>query len=88
MFKIKLEEKTNEIIKEIPNQLNEWNEFNKRMLVVSNDSKRKEIRSQAIDLDTKIFNRLKELKEELMMNRNWIYRENKKVEKELIQFDG
>ena len=48
---------------------NEWNEFNKRMLVVSNDSKRKEIRSQAIELDTKIFNRLKELKEELMMNK-------------------
>ena len=62
------------------------------MLVVSNDSKRQEIRSKAIELDTKLFSLLKELKEELMMNQNWVYRQNEKVakefEKELIQFDG
>ena len=90
--KINYEEKTKDLVKEIESNLNEWTKDDKRMLLVSNDSKRKEMHSKAIQLDTKLFSRLKELKEELMISQNWIYKENQKVskeyEKELIQFEG
>ena len=90
--KIKLEEKTKDLVKEIESSLDEWTKEDERILVVSNDSKRKEICSKAFQLDTKLFSRLKELKEELMISQNWIYKENQKVskeyEKELIKFDG
>ena len=90
--KIKLEEKTKDQFKEIESSFEEWTKDNKRILLISNDLKRKEIRSKAIELDTKLFNRLKELEEELMMNQNWVYKENEMVkeefEKELWQFDG
>ena len=72
--KIKLEEKTKDIFKEIESSLDEWTKEDERILVVSNDSKRKEICSKAIELDTKLFNRLNEFKEELMMNKCWIYK--------------
>ena len=90
--KIKLDEKTKDLVKEIESDLVEWTKKNKQVLLISNDLKRKEIRSKAIELDTKLFNRLKELEEELMMNQNWVYKENEMVkeefEKELIQFEG
>ena len=90
--KIKIEEKTKDLVKEIESDLDVWTKDNKRVLLISNDIKRKEIHTKAIELDTKLFNRLKELKEELMMNQNWVYKENKMVkevfEKELIQFEG
>ena len=90
--KIKLEEKTKDLFKEIESSLDEWTKEDERILVVSNDSKRKEICSKAIELDTKLFNRLNEFKEELMMNKCWIYKKNEKVtkefEKELILFEG
>ena len=90
--KINIEEKTKDLNKEIESNLDEWTKDNKRMLIVSSDSKRKEIRSKAIEFDIRLFKRLEELNEELMMNQNWIYKENEMVkeefEKELIQFDG
>ena len=90
--KIKIEEKTKDLIKEIESSLNEWTNDNKRMLVVSNDSKRKEIHSKALQLDMNSFKRLNELEEELMMYKVCVYLENEMVEreleKELIQFDG
>ena len=91
--KIKLEEKTKDLVKEIESSLGEWTNDNKRMLLVSNDSKRKEIHSKAIELDQELFKRLNELKDKLMMNKTWIYRgkENfnfNEYEKELIHFDG
>ena len=90
--KIKIEEKTKDLIKEIESSLEEWTNDNKRMLVVSNDSKRKEIHSKALQLDMNSFKRLNELEEELMMYKVCVYLENEMVEreleKELIQFDG
>ena len=90
--KIKLEEKTKDLIKEIESDLDKWTKDDKRMLIVSDDSQRKEMHSKAIELDTKLFNRLNEFKEELMMNKFWIHKENQNVskeyEKELCQFDG
>ena len=91
--KIKLEEKTKDLSKEIESSLEQWTKDNKRMLMVSSDSKRKEILSKTIDFDIRLFNRLNELKEELMMNREWIYLKNEifnfnQYKKELIQFDG
>jgi hypothetical protein len=90
--KIKLEEKTKDLVKEIESSLEKWTKDNKRMVIVSNDSKRKEIHSEAIQLDIKAFKRLSELEEELMMYKVWVYLENEMVEKEfgkeLIQFDG
>ena len=91
--KIKLEERTKDLVKEIASDPDKWTKDDKRMLMVSNDLKRKEIHSKAIQLDTKLFNCLKELKEELMMNREWIYLKNEifnfnQYKKELIQFDG
>ena len=88
----KLEEKTSDMLKEIKTSLDEWNKQNKHILIVSNDSKRKEIQSKAIEIDTKIFAALIDLKKELLMNKNWVYLENEKVtqefKKELIQFEG
>ena len=88
---IKLE-KAKDMVKEIESDLNVWTKDNKRFLLISNDSKRNEIHSKAIKFDTNVFKSLKELKDELMMNQNWIFKENKKVteefEKELIQFEG
>ena len=88
----KLEEKTSDMFKEIQANLEEWNKEDKSILMVSNDSKRKEIQSKAIEFDTKIFAALIDLKKELLMNKNWVYLENEKVtaefEKELIQFEG
>ena len=90
--KIKLDEKTKDLVKEIESDLVEWTKNNKQVLLISNDLKRKDIHSKAIELDTKLFNRLKELEEELMMNKVWDHIENVMVEeefeKELIQFDG
>ena len=90
--KIKLEEKTKDLIKEIESDLDVWTKDDKRILLASNDSKRKEMHSKAIKFDTKLFNCLKELKKELMMNQIWYHIENEMVkeefEKELIQFDG
>ena len=60
--KIKLEEKTKDLVKEIESDLDVWTKDNKRMLIVSNDSKRKEIHSKAFQLDTNVFKSLKELK--------------------------
>ena len=91
--KIKLEEKTKDLFKEIESSLDEWTKEDERILMVSSDSKRKEILSKTIDFDIRLFNRLNELKEELMMNREWIYLKNEifnfnQYKKELIQFDG
>ena len=60
--KIKLEEKTKDLIKEIESDLDVWTKDDKRILLASNDSKRKEMHSKAIKFDTKLFNCLKELK--------------------------
>ena len=88
----KLEERTKEMLKEIQKNLDEWNKEDKSILIVSDDSKRKEIQSKAIEFDTKIFTTFIDLKKDLLMNKNWVYLENKKVtqefEKELIQFEG
>ena len=91
--KINLEEKTKDLVKEIESDLYEWTKDDKRMLIISEDSKRREIHTKAIQLDTKLVSLLKEVKEELMMNREWIYLENENIhfneyEKELIQFEG
>ena len=87
-----LEERTKEILDEIETNLDAWTKDNKQLIIFSNDLKRKEIRSQVLELELKAFKHLSELKEELMMNKTWIYRKNemlaKDFEKELIQLDG
>ena len=89
---INLEEKTKGMLDEIKKNLEEWTKDDKRILVVSNDSKIKEIHTNAIELDTKLFKLLKDLKIELTMNKVWTYKENENISKEfmkeLIQFDG
>ena len=55
IIKIKLEEKTKDMLKEIQENLDEWNKKDVSVLMISNDSKRKEIQSKAKELDTKIF---------------------------------
>jgi hypothetical protein len=92
---IKLEEKTKGVLDEIKKNLEEWTKDDKRILVVSNDLKIKEIHSKAILFDTRLFKLLKDLKIELTMNKVWTLYINKENEnnpkefmKELIQFDG
>jgi hypothetical protein len=90
--KIKLENTHADTLKKVQTHLDEWTKDNRRVLLVSDDTKRREIRSKSIDLDTKLFTGLKELKENLLMNKVWTYVGNKrmieKFETELIQFEA
>jgi hypothetical protein len=64
---------------------------NNQLLIVSNDSKRKEIQIEAKQLDRNLFVRCENLKEDLMMNKVWAYKERKTsvndFQRELKQFD-
>ncbi len=64
---------------------------NNQLLLVSNDSKRKEIQIEAKQLDRNLFVRCENLKEDLMMNKVWAYKERKTsvndFQRELKQFD-
>jgi len=88
---LKLEDTSNEVFLEAQKYLDEVTKDNKKLLIVSNDSKRKEIQTKAKQLDIDLFVRCENLKEELMMNKAWFYTESKTVvddlQKELIQFD-
>ena len=85
------EDTSNEVFLEAQKYLDEVTKDNKKLLIVSNDSKRKEIQTKAKQLDIDLFVRCENLKEELMMNKAWFYTESKTVvddlQKELIQFD-
>jgi len=88
---LKLEDTSNEVFLEAQKYLDELTKDNKKLLVVSDDSKRKEIQTKAKQLDIDLFVRCENLKEELMMNKVWFYTQSKTVvddlQKELIQFD-
>ncbi len=88
---LKIEEKTSDALLEVQNYLDEWTKDNKKLLVVSDDSLRKEIQSKAKELDMNLFVRCENLKEELMMNKVWVYKESDTVvddfQKELKQFN-
>ncbi len=90
--KLNLEKNSRGDLNEIEKHLDEWNRDNKRLLMVSNDAKRNEILSKATELDKKIFARLNQLENELLMEKVWSHKKNDKVteefEKELIQFEG
>jgi hypothetical protein len=88
---LKLEENTSDALLQAQKYLDEVTKDNKKLLIVSDDSKRKEIQTKAKQLDIDLFVRCENLKEELMMNKAWFYTESKTVvddlQKELIQFD-
>jgi hypothetical protein len=89
---LKLEENTSNTLSEVQRNLDEWTKDNKKLLIVSNDSKRKEIQTKVKELDINLFARYETIKEELMMNKVWFYMENKTIvndlQKELMQFQG
>ena len=86
-----LVEKNQELLGKIRESLDEWNENNKLALMISDDSKRKEIYLKAKDLDIMLMDRLKEVKMDMLMDKCWIYRENERVDyelqKELMKFE-
>jgi hypothetical protein len=88
---LKLEENSSDTLLEVQKYLDEWTKDNKKLLIVSNDSKRKEIQSKAKELDMNLFDHYESLKEELTMNRYWFYEKNEIVvdisKNELMQFE-
>jgi len=88
---LKLEENSNGTLLEVQKYLDEWTKDNNQLLIVSDDSKRKEIQSKAKEIDLNLFVRCENLKEELMMNRVWVFKERETVvdilKKELMQFE-
>jgi hypothetical protein len=89
---LKLKEKSDEIIKEIQAKLDEWNEANKRALMISTDQQRNEIASKAKYFDINLAERIKQLKSDILMSKVWFHETNEKVaedfERELKQFEG
>ena len=89
----RLEEKTRNTFREVQANLDEWTKSGKRVLLVSDDSRRKEIQLKAKELDTKLFHRLEELEDVILMKEDkvWAFLENDKVleefEKELVVFE-
>jgi hypothetical protein len=90
--KLNLEKSSSDDLNEVEKHLEEWTRDNKRVLLVSDDAKRKEILIKANRLDQKLFLSLKKLENELLMKKVWSHEKNEKVieefEKELIQFEG
>ncbi len=88
---LKLEDKSSDALLQVQKYLDEVTKDNNQLLIVSNDSKRKEIQTKVKELDVNLFARYEKLKEELMMNKAWFYIESKTVvedfQKELKQFD-
>jgi hypothetical protein len=88
---LKLEDKSREIFAEVEKYLDELTKDNKNLLIVSNDSKRREIQTKVKELDIDLYARCQTLKEELMMNKFWLYLESKTLvndfQKEFKQFD-
>jgi hypothetical protein len=89
---LKLKEKNDEIAKEIQAKIDEWNEANKRLLMVSTDQQRNEIASKAKNFDINLAERITQLQSEILMNKVWFHKTNEKVaqefERELMQFEG
>jgi hypothetical protein len=81
---LKLEENTNDIFSEVQKNLDEWTKDNNQLLIVSNDLKRKEIQTKVKELDINLFARCETIKEELMMDKVWVYNILKRV---LMQFE-
>ena len=90
--KLNLEASSSDDLNEVKKHLEEWTSNNKCLLMISDDAKRREILIKANRLDQKIFARLNELENELLMEKVWSHEKNDKVieefEKELIQFEG
>jgi len=88
---LKLEDTSCDALLQAQKYLHELTKDNNQLLIVSNDSKRKEIQTKVKELDVNLFARHETLKEELMMNKAWYYIESKTVvedfQKELKQFD-
>jgi hypothetical protein len=89
---LKLKEKSDEITKEIQAKLDEWNETNKRLLMVATDQQRNEIASKAKHFDINLAERITQLQSEILMNKVWFHKANTKVEEdfeqELVKFEG
>jgi hypothetical protein len=89
---LKLKEKNDEIIKEIQTKLDEWNETNKRVLLISTDRQRNEIELKAKNFDINLAERIAQLQSDSLMNKLWFHKTNVKVaedfEQELMQFEG
>jgi hypothetical protein len=88
---LKLVDKSRDALSEVQRNLDEWTKDNNQLLIVSDDSKRKEIQNKVKELDINLFARYETIKEELMMNKVWIYEKSETVvndyQKELKQFD-
>jgi phosphoglycolate phosphatase-like HAD superfamily hydrolase len=88
---LKLEYKYSDALLKAQKYLDELTKDNNQLLIVSNDSKRKEIQSKAKELDIDLFARYENIKEELIMNKVLVYKESEKVaadfQKELYQFE-
>jgi hypothetical protein len=87
-----LQESNRDLIIEVQSKLDVWNANNKHLLLLSKDTKRKEIELKSIELDIKLHERIKELESKLLMDQTWIYFEDNKfieeLDKELIKFEG
>jgi hypothetical protein len=88
---LNLEDKFSDVLLEAQKYIDEWTKDNNQLLIVANDSKRKEIQTKVKELDINLFARYETLKEELMMNKAWFYIESETVvndfQKELKQFE-
>ena len=88
---LKLEENPDDALLEAQKYIDKWTKDNNQLLIVLNDSQRKETQSKAKELDINLFARCENLKEELMMNKVWAYKESVTVvndlQKELKQFE-
>jgi hypothetical protein len=90
--KLNLDKNSRDYLNEVEKHLDEWTRDNKRVLLVSDDEKRKDILFKASEFDKNIFSRLNKLENELLMDKVWCHEKNDKgteeFEKELIQFEG
>jgi hypothetical protein len=64
-----LQESNRDLINEVQSKQDEWNANNKHLLLLSKDTKRKEIELKSIELDIKLHERIKEMESKLLITK-------------------